>query len=208
MALFFNKKDRPNFYGLLIEQIDIAAEAMNLLDQFIITRDKELSDQIEAFEKKGDKIRGELVKQVRDSFITPLDRHDLFSLSRNLDDITDEIKDLKDFMTFFSIVPTRSNDQMADCILESVNCLKEAVENLHGGDDDLFWAQIMKAKKNENLIKRLYWQNIKEMEGQEMEPYEMTMHMEFSRDLNSLANKIGKAGDKLGDIKVKVMEQS
>ena len=36
---------------------------------------------------------------------------------------------------------------------------------------------------------------------------EMTMHMEFSRDLNSLANKIGKAGDKLGDIKVKAMEQ-
>ncbi len=206
MALFFNKKDRPNFYGLLVDQINIACEAMKLLDEFIVTRDKEISEQIEACEKQGDKIRGDLVKQVRDSFITPLDRHDIFSLSRYLDDITDEIKDLKDFMTFFASVPTRSNDQMGDCILDSVNYLREAVENLQG-DEEIFWAQVMKAKKNENLIKRLYWQNIKEMEGKEMDPYEMTMHLEFSRDLNSLANKIGKAGDKLGDIKVKAMEQ-
>ncbi len=206
MALFFNKKERPNFYGLLIEQMNTAAGAMKLLDEFMADRDAALSERIEACEKEGDRLRKELISQAREAFITPLDRHDLFSLSRYIDDITDEIKDLKDFMTFFTVTPTKSNDRMADMILEAVSFLQDAVSNIHEGDEDEFWDKVMKAKKSENQVKRLYWQNIREVEGLELDSYETTIQLEFSKDLNSLANKVGKAGDKLGDIKMKSLE--
>ena len=92
---FFKKQERPNFYYMLTRQCEITSRGISLLLKYIDTRDDELAEQIEHCEKDADKVRRSLIDYVENSFITPLDRHDLFALSRIIDDITDKIKDLK-----------------------------------------------------------------------------------------------------------------
>ena len=206
MKLFFKRNERPDFYELLQKQCLLTEESMQLFLEFIKSTDSALSEEIEAHEKNADKIRAELIENVKDSFITPLDRHDLFSVSRSIDDITDKIKDLKDFLLFFKISPTKSKTLMAQCILDAITYICRAVENMHGKSDDSFWETIVKAKKCENQVKRYYWENIYEIRDMELDINSIIVLREFSKDLNCLANKIGKTADRLGDIKVKSIQ--
>ncbi len=66
-----------------------------------------------------------------------------------------------------------------------------------------FWDYLVKAKKNENQVKRLYWEGINDLEFQELSLKDVIIQREFSKDLNKLTNKIGKAADRISDIKIK-----
>ena len=102
---FFKKAEQPNFYYMLSRQCEITSISISLLLKYIDTREEELAEQIEHCEKDADKVRRSLIDYVENSFITPIDRHDIFALSRSIDDITDKIKDLKDFLVFFQYRP-------------------------------------------------------------------------------------------------------
>lgn len=206
MNLFFKKKNRPDFFNLLSEQSSLTLESMALLMEYMKNKSHAVTDDIESHEKRADRIRAELIDQVQVAFITPMDRHDLFSVSRRIDDVTDKIKDLKDFLVFFQICPTENNLKMAEYILDSISCIDIAVKQLHETNDTVFWENIVKAKKNENQVKRCYWDNINELNEQRLEINDIIIFREFAKDLNSLANKIGRTADKLSDMKVKSIE--
>ena len=66
-----------------------------------------------------------------------------------------------------------------------------------------FWDYLVKAKKNENQIKRLYWENINDLDRYKASLRDIIIIREFSKDLNKLANKVGQAADSISDIKIK-----
>ena len=187
---FFKKQEQPNFYYMLSRQCEITSRSISLLLKYIDTQEEDLAEQIEHCEKDADKVRRSLIDYVENSFITPLDRHDIFALSRSIDDITDKIKDLKDFLVFFQYQPT---DKNLTCAMNE--WAHDRIEH--------FWDDLVKAKKNENQVKRLYWEGIADLEFQEITLKDVIMQREFAKDLNKLANKIGKAADRISDIKIK-----
>ena len=141
-------------------------------------------------------MRRGLIDYVETSFITPLDRHDLFAVSRCIDDMTDKIKDLKDFLVFFDYTPFEKHVGMARCIASSILAITAAMEKWNDSCD-IFW---------ENLVKRLYWEIIADLDQQDQQKLplkEVIILREFSKDLNSLANKIGRAADSISDLKIK-----
>lgn len=200
---FFKREERPNFYSMLRKQCEITARSASLLLQFVEKGESYLADEIETCEKKADQVRRDLIGYVENSFITPLDRHDLFALSRSIDDITDKIKDLKDFLLFFAYSPTEKNVEMIRLIDSSIYCITDAMSEWAADRIENFWSDLVKAKKNENQIKRLYWENIKDLDKDTTVLKDVIIMREFSKDLNSLANKIGKAADRISDIKIK-----
>ncbi|MCI8609895.1 MAG: DUF47 family protein [Firmicutes bacterium] len=200
---FFTKKERPDFYIMLQNQCHITAQSISLLLQFLSDRQEPLAEEIEQCEKRADKVRRELIDYVENSFITPLDRHDLFAVSRSIDDVTDKIKDLKDFLLFFTYEPTEKHVEMIRLIEQSIYSLCSAINEWSGANPDAFWENLVKAKKNENQIKRLYWENIDSLESTDLPLKDVIIMREFSKDLNSLANKIGKAADRISDMKIK-----
>jgi|GEM_PF-1733111 Phosphate transport regulator (distant homolog of PhoU) len=202
---FFKKGFKPNAYSMLTNQCEEACISSSLLVEFMSTLDKEAADKIEKTEKTADRKREDVINYVENSFITPLDRHDLFAVSRVIDDLTDEVKDLKDFILFFDYKPTEKNIEMARLSRDSIFILTDAMREWEDSDADKFWGNLVNAKKNENQVKRLYWENIKELEGENSVSNIITSR-EFCRDLNSLANKIGKASDRLGDLKIKSLK--
>lgn len=199
---FFKKGETPDVYKLLIAQCDDACLSISLLVEFMSSLEQSMADKIEKNEKIADRKREELIYYVENSFITPLDRHYLFKVSRVIDDLTDEVKDLKDFILFFDYRPTEKNIEMAQLCGAGIEALTAAMKSWKSNDTDTFWSSLVNAKKNENQVKRLYWENIKELEDLESLKGIITMR-EFCRDLNSLANKVGKAADRMGDLKIK-----
>ncbi|MFQ9893583.1 MAG: DUF47 domain-containing protein [Emergencia sp.] len=200
---FFRKNERPNFYTMLQKQCEITSRSSALFVQLLDCREEMLAKEIENCEKKADQVRRELIDYVENSFITPLDRHDLFAVSRAIDDITDKIKDLKDFLLFFKFSPTEKHKEMGKLIDASIDHITGAMTEWAGDNIDCFWDDLVKAKKNENQIKRIYWENIRDLEREKLNLKEIITMQEFSKDLNSLANKVGKAADYISDIKIK-----
>lgn len=200
---FFKKGERPNFYHMLKRQCEITMRSSMLLLRLAENNEEDLAEEIEACEKKADKVRRDLIDYVENSFITPLDRHDLFSLSRSIDDVTDKIKDLKDFILFFHYSPTRKNVEMIRLIDSSIYSLTDAMSEWADDRIENFWDDIVRAKKNENQVKRLYWENISDLDRCKETLKDVIVMREFSKDLNSLANKIGKAADSISDAKIK-----
>lgn len=200
---FFKKKERPNFYSMLRRQCEITSKSISLLQKFIENKEQNIAEEIEQCEKKADKVRRNLIDYVETSFITPLDRHDLFAMSRRIDDMTDKVKDLKDFLIIFDYAPTDKNVEMVKLIGESIHAVTDAMSEWEDGSIQNFWDHLVRAKKSENQIKRLYWEDIDDLDKETRTIKEIIVLREFSKDLNSLANKVGRAADIIGDTKIK-----
>ena len=119
---------------MLIVQCDQACDSISFLVDFMNEGGQKLADVIELTEKDADQTRRDLISYVQNTFITPLDRHDLFALSRSFDDLTDAVKDLKDFILFFEFAPTAKNIEMATLTEESINLLTASMDKKIIGD--------------------------------------------------------------------------
>ncbi len=203
MKLFFKNNESPDFYYMLKEQCDYSLEAINALTSFVIDLDEDMANRIESIEKKADQTRKDLVSYVESSFITPLDRHDISSMSRCIDDLTDKIKDLKDFILFFNYHASETQVEMCRHIKSGIDGLSRAVDGWYKSIKTDLWEYLVVSKRSENEVKRLYWKGILDLKENDKELYDVILSREFSKDLNSLANKIGKAADRIGDIKIK-----
>lgn len=199
---FFKKNERPDFHSMMLQQCELTSKSISLLLNYMADPDEDTAEYIEQCEKKADKVRRHLIDYVENSFITPYDRHDIFAVSRCIDDMTDKVKDLKDFLLFFNYTPFEKHVEMARCINSSIHAITTAIEKWNDSCDE-FWEHLVKAKKNENQVKRLYWKIIAELDQQELPLKEIIILREFSKDLNSLANKIGRAADSISDLKIK-----
>ncbi|MGF6375173.1 putative phosphate transport protein (TIGR00153 family) [Clostridiales Family XIII bacterium PM5-7] len=200
---FFKKKERPNFYSMLRKQCEITSKSVSLLQKYIGSKDANVAEEIEQCEKKADKVRRNLIDYVETSFITPLDRHDIFAMSRRIDDMTDKIKDLKDFLVLFAYEPTEKNVEMIRLIGESIHAITDAVSEWEDGSLENFWEHLVRAKKCDDQVKRLYWEDIDDLDKEVRTLKEIIILREFSKDLNTLANKVGRAADIIGDTKIK-----
>ncbi|GAA3587581.1 hypothetical protein GCM10022419_082320 [Nonomuraea rosea] len=83
------------FAGLILDQLSAAADGVALATALA---DGELPpdiarSRIGEIEHEGDTRRGLLVAQLRRSVSSPIDREDLFRLSRSVDDVLDAVRD-------------------------------------------------------------------------------------------------------------------
>ena len=92
---------------------------------------------------------------------------------------------------------------MAKLIDSSIYSLTCAMSEWSEDSIENFWDYLVKAKKNENQIKRLYWENINDLDRYKASLRDIIIIREFSKDLNKLANKVGQAADSISDIKIK-----
>jgi uncharacterized protein Yka (UPF0111/DUF47 family) len=202
MGLFKRKKE-PDAFQLLTEQCRQALDSADMLVEFMRNpREKEMAAEIEAGEKSADLTQRTLNNYLANTFITPVSRHYLFRLARVIDDITDEIKDLKDFILFFDYSPTEKNIEMAECCRQSVEVLVEALEKWRGDESKAMWTDLIRIRKNENHVKRIYWQNLKEIEESDS-IRDVISYREFCHDLRALSKKIAKVADRIGDLVIK-----
>jgi hypothetical protein len=115
-----------------------------------------LSTDILKAEQEGDRITHDIIQRLNTTFVTPIDREDIYGLATQLDDIVDYIEEVADFMGLYSIeAPMDQSQALADVLVKSCEQLYGLLQNLRGFKDlDHYWIEIHRLENDGDRIYR------------------------------------------------------
>lgn len=125
-----------DFNGMLENQ---ANETVNGIREFVEWLKQGASlpiDKITASELKADQIRHEMEQLLQEAFSTPFDRQDIYSISRQMDQVLNFSYSTAVEMTAFKVAPDPSISKMAQSLLEGVIVLASGVHMMHSAVRD------------------------------------------------------------------------
>ncbi len=158
----FKRKENLDFYSTLTQQAQTIRDTVNALCEFCENPTQENGDFVKAKEMEADQIRYQLVEDINRTFITPIDREDLFRLSTSIDDLADyawtTVKDLR----IYDILPDKNLLSMAKILLQMADGLLVCVGNLEK-NHALVSKEATKVKKLENILNVRYHESIAEL---------------------------------------------
>jgi len=94
--------------------------------------DEETVKTIKDFEHEGDTLAHEIVDMLNRTFITPIDREDIYALANTLDDIVDMINSMSNRIRLYKLNANEDHlVQFADTIHQSAQALSNAVRHMH-----------------------------------------------------------------------------
>lgn len=195
-----------NFLQLLAQQADKTREGLERLEVFFKTPTEADARRIEQIEKEADELRRILIDDLNRAFVTPIDREDLFALSRTIDDVLDYAYSTVDEVQLFEMQPT-------ELMVKMVVILREATEELHLGVQHLrerpqvALQHAMRAKKLENRAEGLYREALAELFQQPKtldDVMLMLKRREVYRHLSNAADRGDEAANIISDIVVKM----
>src|SRR3989339_965620 len=94
--------------------------------------DEETVKKIKDFEHEGDTLSHEIVDMLNRTFITPIDREDIYTLANTLDDVLDLINAMTGRMRLYKLDPRDEYFvQFVDTIDQASEALSHAVKHMH-----------------------------------------------------------------------------
>jgi len=128
---FFPKEEK--FFDMFAKGSENVLEGARLLSDLITdyTDIIEKSKRIKEVEHEGDKITHDTVTKLNNTFITPLDREDIYSLICKMDDVLDFIDAVSSRMILYKVkFPTNEARALMDVLLKSVEEMDKAIREL------------------------------------------------------------------------------
>ncbi len=199
MRLLPKKRD---FFKMLTEQAVKTEEGMAALKDFIDEASEERGNRVKEIEKEADEARRVLVEELTKSFVTPIDREDIFALSRAIDDMLDYAKSTVNEMVLFKVKTNEHLKKMAQALYESAQHLSLAVKELKRKHKSCL-QHLVRAKKVENYVEHLYHEALAELFQSKDFIYILKLR-EIYRHLSNAADRGDEAADIVGDIVVKI----
>src|SRR5499425_3282580 len=122
-----------NFFDLFEQQAGHIVSASRVLEE--MTLDYPAApprvQQIRDLEHAGDAITHEVVRRLNTTFVTPIDREDIYALASRLDDVLDLIDAVADRLLLYKVkVPTDGSIEMAKIIVKTAEETDRAVRCL------------------------------------------------------------------------------
>jgi predicted phosphate transport protein (TIGR00153 family) len=132
LSQIFAPKERE-FFDLFEEagaNIVRAAELLErMLDQW--PDHAELARDVLVCEQEGDRITHDIIQRLNSTFVTPIDREDIYALASALDDIVDFIEEVSDFLGLYRIeAPMDKATEMARILHQSARAVAAAIPRL------------------------------------------------------------------------------
>jgi predicted phosphate transport protein (TIGR00153 family) len=150
-------KDRV-FFDLFTESgqntLRAAKLLRDMLDQW--PDDGGLSRDILKAEQEGDRITHDIIQRLNTTFVTPIDREDIYALATQTDDIVDHIEEVADFMGLYRIeAPMDQSQSLAEVLVKSCDQLYQLLQHLRGFKDlDHYWIEIHRLENDGDRIYR------------------------------------------------------
>jgi predicted phosphate transport protein (TIGR00153 family) len=150
-------RDRT-FFDLFIEAGENTLKASRLLDQMMATwpDSGELSKQIVDAEQEGDRITHAIIKRLNSTFVTPIDREDIYGLATQMDDIVDYTEEAADFLGLYKIeAPMSQAQELTKVLVAACEQLAAGLEHLRDFKDlDKYWIEIHRLENDGDRISR------------------------------------------------------
>ena len=161
----------------------------------------EAYEQMAEIEHGGDVLRGELVTRLASVLVSPVDREDLFRLSRSIDDVLDNLRDFVREWDLYEIEGGDSFLAILDAIASGVDDLRLAVRTIASDSRDTSQSALV-SKKSANEIRRLYDAEVGRLFRGEL-TMEVLKSRELLRRLDVVGLRLNEAADVLSDAAVK-----
>lgn len=137
LSQLFAPKERE-FFDLFEEAGANIVRASELLERMLARWPDhgELSRDIVVCEQEGDRITHDIIQRLNSTFVTPIDREDIYALASSLDDIVDFIEEVADFMALYRIeAPMEQAQHMTRILHESSRQISQAIPRLRSFKD-------------------------------------------------------------------------
>lgn len=121
------------FFDLFDKQAENLLEGAQLLNKIINTPEinRDNVDKMHAIEHRGDEINHNILNMLNESFITPFDREDIFTLAQNMDNVIDGVYMIANRFYLYKInTPSEESKKMASIIENSVSAVCKVVNSL------------------------------------------------------------------------------
>ena len=130
-------RDRE-FFDLFEEAGGNILRATGLLEEMLLDfPDKsELARDILICEQDGDRITHDIIQRLNQTFVTPIDREDIYAMASALDDVVDYTEEVVDYLGLYKIEAPMSQAQELARILHACGRqIAEAMPRLRGFQD-------------------------------------------------------------------------
>ena len=150
-------KDRE-FFDLFEEAGSNILRAADLLDQMLrgYPESKGLARDILICEQEGDRITHDIIQRLNQTFVTPIDREDIYALASALDDIVDYTEEVADYLGLYKVeAPFEQAQRLAHVLLQAARQLSEAMPRLRDfGDLSHYTVEVNRLENDGDRVTR------------------------------------------------------
>ncbi len=128
---FFPKQNK--FFDILIELTETMLLSAKALNEMFDKNENlaEFASKIHILENKCDDLTHQVISELNDTFVTPIDREDIFALVNSLDDIVDAIDSIASRMSIYKIKTNlQFGPQLSDILLIQAGVLNDVIKHL------------------------------------------------------------------------------
>ena len=205
MKSFFVKRQNT-FFKLLHDQAEATLFGLEAFLSYIKNPTSEASAAVKMKEKEADEFRRILICELNKSFVTPIDREDIFALSRSIDDILDYAYSTVTEIELLKVKPTSNMEQIAILLRDSANEILLAVDRIQD-HPSVANEHAQRAKALENKIEKFYRESLTELfSGAEDVKHviKILKYREVYRHLSNAADRGDEAANIIAGIVMKI----
>ena len=206
--MFNFKPKEDKFYKMFEESAQNVTEAAVTLRQSLnALSNKEVEvAKIEELEHKGDRLVGVVVKELNEAFITPIDREDIYSLVKKMDDVLDLINStMHRFLMFDINESTEEAKQLADMIVECTKHILKLMVGINSVNNkaDYIKDKIIIINQIESEADRLFRKTVAELFKNEKNVLEVIKWKEIYQILEDTIDKCEKIANTVEGVVIK-----
>lgn len=198
------KQDK--FIELLIRQSEITARGLAYLEDVLPNLPDNVLEEMKSLEYSGDEIRRVLIDELHKTFVTPLDREDIYNISHHIDEMLDyahstvlELTLLKIDADEYLQLMVKLNRQASEEIAMAMRRLQEnpvvALEHAR------------RARKLESEVEHTYREAVADLftKAKDFKPLmEMLRRREVYRHVSNMADQASAAAHVIGMVVIKM----
>ena len=186
---------------MLSDQAQKVEEGMKALHDFVLSPSEGNGKKVSRIEKEADELRRVLIAELNLSFVTPMDREDIFALSRAIDDMCDYAKSTVEEMMLFEVGTNEHIKKMTEALYNSSRNISNAVL-LMQREPKVANEYLVRVKKMENYMEYCYREALAEL-FKSSDAIQIIKLREIYRHLSNAADRGDESADIIGDVLVK-----
>ncbi|HMK33927.1 MAG TPA: DUF47 family protein [Desulfomonilaceae bacterium] len=196
----FGTRKKADFFELLLAQAEKTLAGCQALVKYL--GDEGDSHEVRRLEQEADDVRRILIDELNQTFITPIDREDIFALSRAVDDVLDHAQNTVKEMEAFEVKSNEFLCQMAELLEKGAEQLVSAIKHLQQ-NPNVAVEYAVRAKRIENEMNDTFLAALKQLfSGHDQRL--MFSYREIYRHFNRSADRVDEAANVISNIVVKM----
>ncbi|MEI8183564.1 MAG: DUF47 family protein, partial [Desulfomonile sp.] len=196
----FGRKSKVDFFDLLLTQAEKTLNGCQALARFLEGQGD--PEEVGRMEQEADDIRRILIDELNQTFITPIDREDIFALSRVIDDVVDHAKNTVKEMEVFEV---QSNEHLCEMAMLLQNGAEQLVASMRHlkKNPNVAVEYALRAKRTENRMNDNYLEALKQLFSSSDTRLMFSLR-EIYRHFNRSADRVDEAANIISNIVVKM----